>query len=69
MPAQATIKSDVRSTSQPCHVDGGPQPQPRRLAGNQYLRSLLMRGGPRLCDLTLRMSAASAHALACQFIV
>src|SRR5262245_32536630 len=22
--------------TQPCHADGGPQPQPQRLAGNQY---------------------------------
>jgi hypothetical protein len=29
------VASQARSTTQPCHVVGGPQPQPYRFAGNQ----------------------------------
>ena len=31
-----------RRTSHPCQVDGIPQPQPYRFAGNQYFFVLLM---------------------------
>ena len=32
----AMASNQVQSTTQPCHIVGGPQPQPKRYAGNQY---------------------------------
>src|SRR5690242_17905650 len=37
MPARASA-TYVTTTTQPCHAEGGPQPQPFRLAGNQCVR-------------------------------
>jgi hypothetical protein len=35
--AAAIATTQMNSVTQPCHVQGGPQPQPYRFAGNQYL--------------------------------
>jgi hypothetical protein len=45
-----TTKASI--TIQPSHVDGRPQPQPYRLAGNQYLLGSFIRNTVRLqsCD-------------------